>query len=250
MSEQIKEEWRPVLEYEGLYEVSNTGLVRRICYKRIKKTKTLSMYINHDGYCRVVLSKNGKTKQYSVHRLVAFSFIPNPNNYLEINHKDEIKTNNRADNLEWCTHKYNNNYRDKGKRQSKIVSKIVYQYDLNFNLIKIWDSGKEAEKNGFKSPSISLCCHKKQLTHKNFIWSFSEIFDKTKIEMKEKLNKTQKPSRFRKKVYQYTKDKKIVKIWNYLKQCKEEGFDISCISNCCHGRYKIHKGYIWSYNKL
>ena len=70
------------------------------------------------GYLRVYLYKNGKGKSFYIHRLVAEAFIPNPNKYQEVNHKDENSSNNRADNLEWCTHKYNSNYGTRNKRVS------------------------------------------------------------------------------------------------------------------------------------
>lgn len=103
------EEWRPIKGYENIYIVSNYGNVRRL-YKKHPDGKPLKPVINKDGYYRVTLSNNGVTKMKLIHRLVAEAFIPNINNYPVINHKDEVKTNNNSDNLEWCTVKYNTNY--------------------------------------------------------------------------------------------------------------------------------------------
>ena len=108
------EEWRPVVGYEGLYEVSNTGRVRSVdryvktCYGsyRLHKGKVLSPGIRPDGYLVVSL----QYRMFRVHRIVAEAFLPNPDNLPQVNHKDEDKSNNRVDNLEWCTAKYNNNY--------------------------------------------------------------------------------------------------------------------------------------------
>ena len=108
------EEWRPVVGYEGLYEVSNTGRVRSLdryvktCYGsyRLHKGKVLSPGIRPDGYLVVSL----QYRMFRVHRLVAEAFLPNPDNLPQVNHKDEDKSNNRVDNLEWCDSKYNNNY--------------------------------------------------------------------------------------------------------------------------------------------
>ena len=115
----MSEEWRPIEGYEGLYEVSNTGRVRsldRYCY-RLHKGKVLSPAKDTDGYLQVVLHCNGKQHQRKVHRLVAQAFIENPDNLPEVNHKDEDKTNNRVDNLEWCDRSYNINY---GSRKDKV----------------------------------------------------------------------------------------------------------------------------------
>ena len=110
----IIEEWRPVVGYEGLYEVSNIGRVRSLDrYVKGKgksyflhKGRVLSPGIKTEGYLIVRLQR----RMFYVHRLVTEAFLPNPDNLPEVNHKDEDKLNNRVDNLEWCTVKYNNNY--------------------------------------------------------------------------------------------------------------------------------------------
>ena len=102
------EEWKPIVGYEGLYEVSNAGQIRNskgeIKKSQIKKDK-------HTNYREISLWKNGTHKRFLVHRLVAIAFIPNPQNLPIINHKDQDGTNNLVDNLEWCDHSYNNRYR-------------------------------------------------------------------------------------------------------------------------------------------
>lgn len=105
-----KQYWRDIPNYEGKYQVSNTGRVRSLNYGRTGKIKVLKQGTKDNGYKVVVIYKNGKRKKYLVHRLVAQAFIPNPNNYPIINHKDENKTNNAVWNLEWCTYEYNVNY--------------------------------------------------------------------------------------------------------------------------------------------
>lgn len=112
----MKEIWKDIVNLEGLYQVSNLGRVRSLDHFRkngagiyLQKGKILSPQ-NANGYCFVRLSKNGKTRQYLIHRLVAQAFISNLEQYDEINHKDENKQNNHVSNLEWCTHKYNINY--------------------------------------------------------------------------------------------------------------------------------------------
>ena len=112
------EEWRPVVRYEGLYEVSNTGQVRSLdrFYYRLHKGKVLSPTKDRYGYLTVTLNCNGKSKTIKIHRLVAQAFLPNPDNLPQVNHKDEDKTNNNVTNLEWCTAKYNVNF---GTRQER-----------------------------------------------------------------------------------------------------------------------------------
>lgn len=107
----ISEEWRDIKDFEG-YQVSNLGRVKRLD----KETK---QYPDKDGYMIVFLYKNNKSKSKKVHRLVAQAFIPNPNNYPIINHKDNKPDNNAVNNLEWCTYHYNNTYGSHQERQSE-----------------------------------------------------------------------------------------------------------------------------------
>lgn len=123
----IQEIWKPVVGYEGLYEVSNYGVVRgltRECKdkngnKHVQNEKILSKHDNGKGYLTVRLGKNGILKSYYIHRIVADAFIPNPNNLPEVNHKDENKGNNCVTNLEWISHIDNVNYGTANYRKSK-----------------------------------------------------------------------------------------------------------------------------------
>ena len=114
----MEEIWKDIEGYEGLYQVSNMGNVRSLNYNQTREIKVLKPS-NNRGYKLVVLSKNGKSKTYQVHRLVALHFIPNPNSLSIINHKNEDKTNNCVDNLEWCTIQYNNAYGTHNERNKK-----------------------------------------------------------------------------------------------------------------------------------
>ena len=112
----MEEIWKDCKHYEGLYEVSSLGRVRR------KNTgRVLAQKISVWGYARINLYKDGKQKTESVHRLVALTFIDNPEGKPCVNHKDEIKTNNVVTNLEWCTIKENNDY---GTRKQKVSASL------------------------------------------------------------------------------------------------------------------------------
>ena len=129
----MEEIWKDIPDYEGCYQVSNLGrdltLPRVIEYdhlngclnqhtiQRINERILKPRISKSTGYVRVELCKNGSHKTCNIHRLVALVFLPNPNNYPEVNHKDEDKTNNALDNLEWCTPEYNKNY---GTRNTRI----------------------------------------------------------------------------------------------------------------------------------
>ena len=170
-------EWRPVPGYDG-YFVSNTGLI-----KSCKRKKSILMkFRNYKGYLKVLLSKNNKVRQFFVHRLVAQSFVENPLNLPFINHKDECKTNNNANNLEWCTQKYNVNY---GNAQQKRMDIQRYKGAKRFRkvcqikdgvVIATFESENEAaRKTGCWQSSIcSVVNHKRIKSTGGYEWKFAE----------------------------------------------------------------------------
>lgn len=165
-----------VAGYDGLYEVSNLGNI-----KSLRSGKLLKQANNREGYKLVSLTKNGKSKAFSVHRLVALAFIPNPENLPEINHKDETHDNNCADNLEWCTRKYNLNYGTYRERMSKTQkeagthNKSVSAYDKDGKFVKSYDSITKAEKElEIGKNCISQCLRGKQKTAGGYIWKYNK----------------------------------------------------------------------------
>lgn len=172
----MEEIWKDIAGYEGMYQVSNLGRVKSLA--RITKNQygkqdyILKTKKSDNGYISIGLFKNNKQEILLVHRLVAQAFVPNPNDYPIVNHKDEDSTNNNANNLEWCTYEYNNNYGTRSLRSSITKQKKIVQYDLDGKFIKIWDSAKEAiEKLGL-SNHVTDVCHKRRKTCGGYKWEF------------------------------------------------------------------------------
>ena len=175
MSELV-EMWKPIMGYEEVYEISNLGRVRSLDRwvktgrggLQFREGKILKPKIDKYGYLTLGLSKKGKSKWFTIHRLVAIHFISNPDNLPQVNHIDEDKTNNRVDNLEWCDMEYNCNYGTRNKRMKdkqvndKKKSKPVIQLTLNNEIIGLYLSRNEAARQtGVASSDISKCCYNK-----------------------------------------------------------------------------------------
>lgn len=167
----MDEIYKDIKGYEGKYQVSNLGNVKSLHYNNTNKEKVLKTTLHKDGYLFVSL---GHDKTKSIHRLVAETFIPNPDNMPIVNHKDENKQNNSVDNLEWCSYKYNSNYGTNAERIAKSESKPINQYDLQGNFIKSWNSGTEIKITlGYSNGNICNCCRGKQKTAYGFIWRYA-----------------------------------------------------------------------------
>ena len=176
------EEWRDIVGYEGLYQVSNMGRVKSLARlvispKGIKdhivQERILSIKVHKFGYLEVSLSSENKRKTYKVHRLVASAFIPNLNNLPQVNHKDENKANNIVDNLEWCTSLYNANYGNRNKKSALAKSKAIVQYDLNLVMVSEHKSLTDAGKFvGGNPQGVFLCANNKIKKYKGYIWRY------------------------------------------------------------------------------
>jgi len=147
----MEEIWKEIVGLEGLYQVSTYGRVKSLKYG---KERILKQSKSSRGYLIVCLSIEGKIFNKFVHRLVAITFIPNPENKGDVNHIDEDKTNNRLENLNWMTAKENSNYGTRNERQAKTKSipiKVIYQD----NTYEILESGKVfARENKFSQSRI------------------------------------------------------------------------------------------------
>ena len=178
MSEEV---WRDINGYEGYYQVSNQGRVKSLertfidnsGRKRTVKERILKPGMGRCGYLLVVLCAGGKPKTSNVHRLVCEAFHENPENKLEVNHINEIKTDNRAVNLEWSTRRENVNYGSRNERAAKTKSKPVGQWTKEGELVKIWPSTIEVQKQtGFSQGSISKVANGKLKQAYGFIWKY------------------------------------------------------------------------------
>lgn len=182
----MKEIWKDIIGYEGLYQVSNLGKVKSFPRKGTHELKEhiLKPGKNHKGYLQVKLTKNCIGKTIPVHRLVAKIFIPNPNNLPQVDHIDDNKENNCVDNLQWITNSDNmakawktgvrtieKTYK-RGKDNK--ISKSVIQYDLQGNFIKQWYCIKDIERElKFNNRNICACCKHKRPTAYGFKWEYA-----------------------------------------------------------------------------
>lgn len=184
MQEESEEIWKPIPGYEGLYEVSNKGRVKSLerdiidknGKKYHRKERILKSLPDGNGYFQVCLHDNkGESKRLRVHRLVAEAFIPNPDNKSQINHKNEIKTDNCIDNLEWVTAKENSNYGTHNERVAKAGYRSVAQYTEDGNLVKVWSSLKRAGCSlGICYQNISAAARGVYKTSGGFVWKYVE----------------------------------------------------------------------------
>lgn len=174
----MQEIWKDVTGFEKFYQVSNLGRVRSKRKNCRDGTPVMRMF-NNNGYLYVLLyDGKGGQKHKAVHRLVAQEFIDNPNNYPQVNHKDEDKGNNCVENLEWCTQLYNNRYGTCKKRMSKSKKKPVLQFSINGQLLKRFDCALDAERDeGFCHSSIARCCKGKTKSHRGFVWAYESDSD-------------------------------------------------------------------------
>ena len=182
----MEERWMDIKGYEGLYRVSNFGRVLSVS-KTFKTGKNHSIVRTYPdtimspsktkkGYLRVNLFKEGRLKAFQVHRLVAEAFIPNPNNYPEVNHINEVKDCNIVENLEWCTTRYNIEYSTGFSTIYNAIEKTkrpVVQLTLADDYVKEWPSITEACKALRLNPAnVCLCCNGKRNKCGNYKWKY------------------------------------------------------------------------------
>ena len=237
MEEEI---WKPIKEFEGYYEVSNMGRVRSLNYKRTGKKKILKNIEDYKGYLEVGLTKNGKRKQFKVHRLVAKAFIPNPENKPCIDHINTIKSDNRVENLRWVTYKENSN-------NEKTLEKFKGENHHFF--------GKHhTEETKQKMSEV-------QKGENNPMYGKHHT-EETKKKMSE-AQKGEKGSMYGRTGEKHPKSKSVVqidpttnevaKVWGSTREAERiGGFCHNAISECCKNKFNrlgnnIYKGFKWMY---
>lgn len=243
------EVWKDVQGFEGRYQVSNMGRVRSLDrwtlndHPRFVKGMMLKLSPNKGkGYLRVSLSDGHRNcKHYEVHRLVALHFVPGYKQGLVVNHKNEVKTDNRAENLEWCTYQYNLNYSD-------VVAwkrKPVYQYTMDGDFIAKHKCCADVEKmmGTYQGAMVHVMYESKTGAWKGYRWSFEQ---RTKDYWKEHGTKG---SARRRAVLQYTADMVLINRFSSIKEAAlATGIKGQTISSCCQRCCTTtNTGYLWRY---
>lgn len=190
-------DYRDIPGFEGIYSISESGQVKSIervvthsyCGSKRIPEKIRKQAIDKDGYPVLKLSKNGIKHHFGIHRLVALTWIPNPNNFSDVNHLDGVKTNSHKDNLEWTTvsgnaiHAYKHGLRKSpwtgnGSMKGRFgaahnQAKAVIQLTMEGEFIKRYDHIRAAKKDGFQPTHIGACCKGKANHHRNFKWQYA-----------------------------------------------------------------------------
>ena len=179
--------------YEGLYKVSNWGRIMSLNYRNTGRAELMNPSTNTDGYLKVNLRKNGERKTCLVHRLIAQTFLPNPEGKPQVNHKIEGKKGKTLNmvifnedgsidkertTIEWVTPKENNDYGTRNERIAKtqkngIRSKKVLQLSLSGELIREWESTNECGRNGFNQSAVAACCRGEKPQYKGYKWCYA-----------------------------------------------------------------------------
>ena len=179
------EVWKDVPNYEGIYKASNFGRIKMVkrtlidsLGKKINKKEHILKPRTGNRYYMIALYKNGKREDLLLHRVIAQTFIPNPENKPFVNHKDENCFNNCSDNLMWCTQKENMNWGTINERMSKNSKskRKVNQYDMDGNYIKTWDCMTDFYKSkGLKlKTGIIECCKGRRQSHMGYKWKYAD----------------------------------------------------------------------------
>jgi len=255
--EEVVERWKPVLGYEGLYKVSTFGRVKTLGNGVHKfKERILGQSIGDVGYLVVGLCKNGKSKKFRVHRLVATAFIKNPLNKRQVNHVKGVKTDNRVSKLEWATPKEDSQHAYKtgllklpptswNKGADNSNSRPINQYDLNGKFLKSFVSCTEA-KRITGADGIGYACYGKRKTAGGFQWRW--VGDKPPTSTPVSRFNVGSNHHNSKPVNQYTKDSVFLKKWDNARRASiETKILVQSIGKACKGLIPSAGGFKWKF---
>lgn len=238
--------WKPVKSLNSIcktkeFYANQYGHIKIV--NQVRRQYAIYRSFNHNsrGYARICTRINEKTKNFSIHRLVAEAWIPNPNNLPFINHKDQNKSNNEISNLEWCNNKYNSTYMDARIRAGRSNRKYILQYDLEGNFIARHFGLVECAKNTNCSKSdVSNCCKGRVFQAKGNIF----IYEKNGFPLEYYL-----AGKRHWKVLQYDANG-IVNTFDTIRQAAIcTGIDDSSICKVLNNQMNTAGGYIWRYKK-
>lgn len=176
--------WVDIPRYEGIYKASNKGRIKSLDRNYLDKNnkeytikgKIKKFFLNKNGYLTVSLSKNGKVKTEYVHYLILSSFTNLRENSMTVNHKDEVKTNNKIENLEWLTNKQNNLYGTKVKRTSDKKFKKRIKIDKEtLKVLKVYENIEDLLNDGYKLLNTKMCCMGINKSAHGFVWKYLEV---------------------------------------------------------------------------
>lgn len=226
------EEWRDIPLYEGIYQISNYGRIKTLSrftsYKdrygnnsqRLVREKIRRVHDNGNGYLFVGLWYNNKTNTEYIHRLVATTFIPNPLNLPQVNHKDENKKNNYVSNLEWCTGLYNTNYGTCLQRSNQSYinnnnNRQIDMYDIKGNFLKHYECAYHMEQDGISRRAAYNVCRKRARSHKGCVFRFTgDLFSYRDIDSHRK--------GLKKQVRVKNKNGTLIKVYDSIKSAERD----------------------------
>lgn len=220
----MEEIWKDIVGYEGLYQVSNLGRVKRLVSVKCKTERFIAITKDKKfGYCRVMLCKNNKTKRFLIHRLLAEHFIPNPENKPCIDHINGDRSDNRIENLRWCTYKENNNF--------PIARKNYLKAQIEGRLTTDWNkNSKESIQKVMKRPEV----------RKKISEARKRFFEKNKNKDMSNVH-----------ILQYDYKHNFIKEYNSIKEASiNTGIQVYSINRCCNGIRKTCGGYMWEYKEV
>ncbi len=241
------------------YEANQSGEIRNTNFNNTGTYKIVSENFDKDGYLKIwVKSDEGLEKTISKHRLIALTFIPNPNNYPMINHRNGIKDDNRVENLEWCTNSMNqlhsfrvlgNTPHNKGKLGKDVGNNIpVFQYSMEGFFVKGWDCAADVMRElGIDGSAIAKVVSGKYQQTGGFIWKSEYLGEKIEVIIKAPIRHSGKKNVASKAIYQLSEFETIeAKFENAFDVNRKLGYNRRGICDACNTG-KFYKGSYWIY---